>query len=156
MRKIKLVLLALGVLLLTACGGKSTAITSKEFMNTMTDEGFNLVDVKEQFNTYEEIKEAYVALSENEEYQIEFYVLDSGESAVRLYNYNKELFEQSKENSSTMSAYTSVDLSNKNKYTLSVDGKIKLLSRIDNTMIYLNVESQYKDKVKTILKKLGY
>lgn len=153
MKKIKIALLVLGVLLLTACGSKK-AITGQEFINTMLDQNFKVLDVKEdQFSDYEEIKEAYVALSENEEYQIEFYVLDNNDSAVRLYNHNKEIFEDSK---SGMSTDSYVNLKNLNKYTLSTDGRFKVLSRIDNTMAYLNVESEYKDEVTTILKKLGY
>lgn len=137
---------------LVGCG-KSKAITSNEFKEIMVDLNFSIIDVKEQFDAYDYIKEAYVALEKNKNYQIEFYVLDTSDSAKSFYYNNKEIFESSKESTAV---YTNVDLNNKNKYTLSTGGTYKLLSRIDNTMIYLNVDSKYKDEVNKILKKLKY
>lgn len=42
------------------------------------------------------------------------------------------------------------------KYTLSTESKYKVISRIDNTVIYLNVDDNYKEEVKNVLKELGY
>ena len=153
MKKIKIVVLLIFALLLTACGNSKKALTSIEFKNIMENENFSIIDAIDQFNGFTEMKEAYIALEENKNYQIEFYVMDSDDNAVKLYEYNKESFEASK---GSMSAYTNFDLKNTNRYTLNTNGEFKLLSRIDNTMIYLDVNSEYKDEVMNILKKLGY
>ena len=45
---------------------------------------------------------------------------------------------------------------NYEKYTLVVDGKYKLLSRVENTVLYLNIDDVYKDEVKKIVDELKY
>ena len=155
MKRKVLVLLTLVISLavLTGCNNKKSAITSTKFTDVMINDGYNVVDVKNQFNEYDQIKEAYVALSENEDYQIEFYVLENDDEAISFYENNKQIFEESKVGVST---YKNFDLNNTNKYILTTDGKYKLLSRIDNTMIYLNVDEKYKENVVNVLKKIGY
>ena len=153
MKKIRIFLLLIGVLILTACSTNKKSINSTEFINMMESQGFEIVNVIDQFSGFNELKEANVALKDDSSYQIEFYVMDTNDSAVKLYEHNKDLFESSK---GSVSAYTNVDLGNNNKYTLTTDGMFKLLSRIDNTMIYLDVNSEYKDEVLNIVKKLGY
>lgn len=37
-------------------------------------------------------------------------------------------------------------MSNYSKYALSTSGEYKVVSRIENTAVYLNVDSSYKDK----------
>ena len=152
MKKFKLLVLLIGILFLTACANK-TAITSDKFISIMEEENFDIVNALEQFSDYDEIKEAYIALEDDGDYQIEFYVLDNDNNAIKLYNHNKEIFEDSK---GSVSSYTNVDLNNINKYTLSTNGKFNIVSRIDNTMIYLSVDYEFKDEVIDILKKLGY
>ena len=64
-----------------------------------------------------------------------------------------EFFEKQKENTL---AETNVNGKNYSKYTLSTGNKYKVLSRIDNTVIYLDVDNSYKEEVKNILGELGY
>ena len=153
MKKFKFILILLiCTVVLVGCGSKK-AIDSNAFKDLMSESEFVVYDVKYQFDTYDQISEAYVALEKDGNYQIEFYITDTNESAISFYNNNKEIFESSK---GSTAVYTNVDLNNNNKYTLSTGGKYKLLSRIDNTVIYLDVDSKYKDEVNKILKKLGY
>jgi len=128
-------------------------ITASEFKNEMEDLDFEIVDAKYQFAEYDYVEKVYLALEEDGDYQIEFYKLDEEEDAINFYNNNKSIFESDK---GSTSAETSVNLKNNSKYTLTTNGKYKVVSRIENTVIYLNVDKEYKDEVKDILKELGY
>jgi len=153
MKQIKIFGLLVLVLLLTACGANKEAIDEDDFISIMTDMKFKIVNVEEQFNQYKYFEEAIVAIQENNNYQIEFYELENDGYAKSFYETNKEIFEQSKTDTSIK---TNVDLTDSSKYTLTTDKEYKVLSRIEDTVIYLNVSKTYKDEVNNILKKLGY
>ena len=155
MKKLKFIgsLFLIVIFLTVGCTSKKTPVDSAKFKEIMESEGLEIVDVKEQFSNSNEILEANVAVSEGFTYQIEFYVLDSNENAIDFYNYNKEIFEDSK---TSVSSYKSAELGNYSKYILNNNGKYKVLSRIDNTVIYLDADKEYEEKIIEHLKKLGY
>ncbi len=150
MKKLKILSLLLITLLLTACGNKK-AIDSDKFKSIMRDNNYYVVNSKEQFSEYDYIVESYIAESDN--YQIEFYILQDDMNAKAFYDYNKEIFDAER---TSISMYTSVDFTNTNKYTLTLEDSYKVLSRINNTVIYVDVEKEYKNDINSILKKLGY
>lgn len=153
MKKLKFLLLVVFVTLLSACVTKRESIDEDEFISIMTNEGFNIVNIEKQFAEYGYFEEAYVAVDKSGNYQIEFYELENDSYAINFYNTNKETFEASKTGSSV---YTNVDLTDSNRYTLTTEDSYKVLSRIDETVVYLNVDKEYKNEVINILKKLGY
>lgn len=119
----------------------------------METNGYTVQDATNQMKEYNYIKQVYIALSNDATYQIEFYELSNNDYASGFYNNNKSIFENSK---SSSASETSVSLGNNAKYTLTTNGKYKVISRINNTVIYLNVDEKYKSMVKDILDKLGY
>lgn len=137
---------------LAGCGNKK-AITVDEFQSIMSDEGYTVQNAKDQFSEYEYVKDVYIAIDNSSSEQIEFYQLSDDDNAVSFFNNNKQIFEKSKSANSTE---TSVSIGNNSKYTLTTNGKYKIVSRIDNTVIYADVNEQYKNQVNNILKKLGY
>lgn len=70
-----------------------------------------------------------------------------------FYNTNKSIFEAYKDNSSVE---TNFNGKNYSKYTLNTNGQYMLLSKIDNTVIYLKVDSENKDSINKLMKELGY
>lgn len=137
---------------LTGCGNK-TAITSDDFKSKMESSGYTVQEATNQMSDYDYIKQVYIAISSDSTYQIEFYELSDNDYASSFFNNNKKTFEDSKSSGSTE---TSVSVDNNEKYTLTTNGKFKVVSRIDNTVIYLNVDDNYKSSVKDVLKNLGY
>lgn len=79
--------------------------------------------------------------------------MSDADNAVSFFNTNKNIFENSKSNDAIE---TSVSMGNNSKYTLTTNSRYKVVSRIDNTVIYLDVADQYKNDVQSILKSLGY
>ena len=130
-----------------------TSITATSFKNHMEDKGYILTDANSQFEEYDYIKQVYIAVSNDYGFQIEFYELTDDSYAMNFYNNNKSIFESSKGSDATQ---TKVGLKNYSKYTLSSNEKYSVVSRIDNTVIYVNVDENYKDTVKDILDELGY
>ncbi len=147
-----LLTVALSVTLM-GCSAKEP-ITSASFEEQMTEAGYIIADCTEQYAEAAYIEKCYVALSDEEaNYQIEWYEISDNDTAVQFFNTQKSIFEESAGNAS---ATTSLNGTNSNKYTLSTDGTYKLLSRIDNTVIYVDCDSEYKDAVQETLKALGY
>lgn len=132
---------------------EKTPITASEFSTTVQEKGFEVQDVSDMYGEYDHIEKVIIAAKDNFSYQIEFYEMGDEDGAVNFYNTNKAIFELSKGNSS---AETSVSLKNYAKYTLSSGGKYMVVSRIDNTVVYVAVDSQYKDAVSEVLKAIGY
>jgi hypothetical protein len=138
--------------MVTGCGNK-TAITSSDFKTRMEAKGYIVQDATNQFSDYDYITQVYIALSSDYAYQIEFYELSNSDNASSFFNTNKSIFENSK---SSSASETSVSTANNAKYTLTTNGQFKVVSRIDNTVIYLNVSESYKSTIKDVLKDLGY
>lgn len=156
MREFKLFILGIFcfIISLTVIGcGNETAITSKEFQTKMEAKGFTVINAKSQFSKYSYVKQAYIAINKKANYQIEFYQLSTNDYAKSFFNNNKQIFKKSK---SSGSAEMSISTGYNDKYTLITGGKYKFISRIDNTVIYLNVKESNKTAVKKIIDELGY
>lgn len=140
------------VITITGCQNKK-ALSIDEFRIKMKNLGYVLQDAKKQFTKYDYVKEAYIAAESNYNYQIEFYILEDIEYAKKFYENNKLIFEKSKDGVST---HTSINVNNYAKFILETNGKYKLVSRIDNTVIFVNSDLKYKNNINEVLKKLGY
>ena len=151
----KIVLGVICVLLIfmaTGCGNK-TVMSSNDFKTNMENKGYVVEDATSQFEAYGYVSQVYVAINSGFTYQIEFYELSDTDRAVNFFNNNQSIFEDSK---GSVSSETSVAMGNYSKYTLTTNGMYKVLSRIENTVIYVNVDEEYKEDVQTILEEFGY
>lgn len=136
------------VLLFVGCSGK-TALSDEDFRTKMEAKEFELYDVTEQFGGQAES----VTVATNGDYQVEFYVMPSVEDAEYSYNLNKETFEES---AGSASVNTTASMANYSTYTLSTGETYSVVSRVDNTFIYCNVEASHKSDIEQIVKDLGY
>ena len=136
---------------LTGCSKKS--MTAAMFKERMTAKGYDVKDVTSQYYYSNAVEKGYVAIDSGKNYQIEFFQLKDEESAISMYNTNKSKFESEK-GSSSMSK--NMDGKNFSKFALTTNGKYKVVCRVDNTLIYLNVSTKYKDEAADILDYLGY
>ncbi|MCI8345560.1 MAG: hypothetical protein HFJ42_06375 [Clostridia bacterium] len=150
---ILLVAIVLGIGVIKLLNREKKVITASEFVSRMQSKRYITQDVKSQFEEYDYIKEAYVASDRDYSYQIEFYELLDENYATMFYTTNKAIFESYKDNNSIE---TDVDGKNYSKYTLKVNEQYMLLSKIDNTVIYLKVDIKNKDNINKLIKELGY
>jgi hypothetical protein len=133
---------------------EKTPISAEQFANAMNQKGYVVQSSKQQFAAYDYIKSSYIAAPQDLSYKVEFYEITNEEYANAFYENNKSIFENSKGGVVT----SSLNLNGKNwsKYALSSDGKYKVVSRVGNTAIYLNVDNNYKDIVNKLLDEFGY
>lgn len=132
---------------------EKTPVSAEEFKTTLEGKEFNVIDANSQLSSISQIKQAYLAIENGYNYQIEFYELEDDSSATTFYNNNKNNFEASK---GSASSNTNIAGKNYEKYTLSSNGKYMVVSRIANTVIYLSVKDEYSSTVKDILKEIDY
>jgi predicted small lipoprotein YifL len=152
LKKVFLGLILLSSLfILTGCG-KKEPIDVEQFTKKAKDKGYDVVDVSKQYEKYEYIKSGTVA-SSNNKWQVELYILEDETGAKNMYNINKNKFNKEKHNSKT---YSEVTMKNYSKYTLKANNKYMYLSRVDNTLIYCDVESKYEEEAKKFIKELNY
>ena len=144
----------LSMILSTGCFNK-TAITAQEFKITLEGKEYTVInltnEVEDKIYDYNYIKEAYIAKKDN--YQIEFYEIIDEDYAKAFFDKNKRIFEQTKENSSIEMSNT---LTNSEKYSLKTGGKYMVISRIENTVVYVNTFDTYKSEIDGILKEINY
>ena len=151
-KKIGLVIVILtSIFMITGCGSK-TALEPNDFVDLVEQKDYQTTNVIDQFSDYSQIKSAFIAQNKKMTYQIEYYELDTEENAKTFYTGNKDIFK----GLSNKKSNTEVDLKNYQKYTQSTDNTYSLISRIDNTIIYVNAKIEYKDEINKIIKTLGY
>lgn len=151
-----LLLMALGilavVLIFKNIDFEKESIKAREFASLMEDENYEIVDITSQYEAYG-VDEAYIAVDSDQDYQIEFYELSSESKAKSMFESNKDYFEDGAGSSKVTSSYS---VGNYNLYSLTSNGDYMYLCRVDNTLLYIDVEDEYKDEVKDIVEELGY
>lgn len=149
---IVIVLVGIVLVVFNTLNKEKTPISANTFNTTMESKGYIMTDTTSQFAQYGNyMSKSYAAQKTG--YQIEFYELSSEENAISMYNTNKTKFESQKSNDS---ASAIASMNNYATYSLTTNGKYKYLSRIDNTLVYIDVDESYKDVVKDIMKEIGY
>lgn len=159
-RKLALALGLVGLIAsLSGCGLKKTAITAEEFSSKMEDEGYQMVDIT---NQYEEVENALLAMNLDDGYKIEYYNFADEDSARTVYNQTANKFDK-QYNVKMMSMNLTFNHSQSFYFTgqgKDADGN-KLesyvhISRVDDTMILVVADKEYRDDIKAIIKELGY
>ena len=149
---IVIVLVGIVLVVFNTLNKEKTPISANTFNTTMESKGYIMTDTTSQFAQYGNyMSKSYAAQKTG--YQIEFYELSSEENAISMYNTNKTKFESQKSNAS---ASATASMNNYATHSLTTNGKYKYLSRIDNTLVYIDVDESYKDVVKDIMKEIGY
>ena len=138
------------VLLLTGCGKKSAINTSK-FRSIVESSGYTFTDDYDSYSSYNYFNEAVIA--SKGDCDIQFFVLDNASDAKNMFNTNKSKFENSK---TGLSTEVSTSLNNYDTYLVQTNGYYKYLSRVDNTLVYVNVLMECKDSVKNIIDIMKY
>lgn len=128
-------------------------IDSREFKEYMSNAGYVITDATNQFPGVGTLGKVYVAVDTLDGYQIEFYEFYDLEAAEMFYANNKKIFEESEDDSVLKSH---VDGTNHHKYVLKTKYKYKVLSLVDNTVIYINAIDDAKEEIDEILEELGY
>ncbi len=148
MKKVfKLLVVLMVFLTLTACGNKK-ALTDEEMESKLKNLGFNVNDITDSM---EDSSISVVRTANNRKYQIEYYVFKSEDTAKDAYENNVKMFEANK---TAKNNKKSSD--NYNKFIQKTDDYYNVITRIENTLVYVSVNIDYKSDVNKVLSKLGY
>ncbi len=154
MRRIVSLMMVLALLLaLAGCSmppSSKTVLSADEFAEKMEAEGFEVADVTDQF---EAGSVETVLIAFNDDYQLEFYVLESDARASEAFAGNKEYFESISSNSN---AEVENAIGNYEYYSRTTSDGYYVVSRVDNTFLYIEEEADEKDAIVEYLKLLGY
>ena len=150
-RIVKIVFIFLFIFVLTGCGETREKLEPGEFQTEMMKNGFDIQDSTSEMN-YDYIVKIYVAKSTN--YNIEYYNIVDEDYASVFYQNNVDAIEKSIVGDDGIELRESGN--NFSKYTLVDSGRYKLVSRVDNTVIFLNVSDRYKEEIDDLMGKLGY
>lgn len=142
----------LSLFLLTGCV-KKTSITTKQFKKIAEEHNLKTTDILNQYEEYNNIiKDATLAIK-NDEWQIEFYIITNATEAKEMFKNNVNQLE-SLAKSTTMK--TKVNMLNYNTFSQTTMDKYSYVSRVENTLLYLDVKAEKKDEVMAIVEALGY
>ena len=139
------------LMLTVGCAMNKEAISTSEFVEIATSKGYKTIDITDRYVDYDQVKEA-TKISE-EGFDIEFYVLNSTSDAKEMYEKNKKILDDNKDG---MSTDTTVTSGNYVTYDLKTTDNYIHLCQVDNTMLYVNVESGYQNKTNELIDELGY
>ena len=140
------------ILTLTGCKNKKT-LSPDDFKKTMEAKEFEVIDTMDQMPEESIVTQSYLALAPKSLYKIEYYKFSSIDEAKNFYSTNKKIFEAS---AVTGSSHKEVTINNYSKFTMTSGDKYMVISRIDDTAIYIDVDKDYKDTINKILKELDY
>lgn len=146
-----LVICLLTLFTLTGCA-KKNVITTNEFKTIAENYGYT-TEKPQQNNDYDNINETIIA-SKPSGIQVKFYILKSSSDAETMFNDNKKFFKTLKSNNSVTES--SITISNYLSYSLTSNNKYMYLCKVENTLLYVDVEETYKNEVKDFIKALGY
>jgi len=146
-----LIVVVAGIALFTYFDQNKKPLTANEFSSIMENHNYIVSDVADQISEYDYVTSSYIA--SNNEFQIEFYVFSNDDYALNFYTINKNNFGDYEDNTSTT---TEVNLGNCSRYSLTTISNYMYVSRIGNTVIYIDTPIMYQNNVKSILDELGY
>jgi hypothetical protein len=141
------------ILALSSCGifAPRTALTADEFKSKMEEAGYIVTNAKDQFDAG--MVDDVLLAAKDGHYQIEFFIVPTVDQAKAAFSENKTGFEEIDESgASTLNG----NGSNYAYYRKSTADGYYVVSRIENTFIYVDASSDFKDEIKGILKELGY
>ena len=147
MKKI-LALCALALVLFMAGCSDKTPATLDDFKDALEKAGYHIVDASDQFDKGV-AKSVTVAVKDNG--QVEFFMLSSEDNAIASFETNKNKLE-----AKNGGASSSASSGNHAYYNLTKDGLFYSVSRVGDTMIYVETPEAQKDAVSELMDSLGY
>lgn len=130
---------------------KKEPIDILKFESVTIKSGYSF-GVDQEIEKNSAFKNTGFAIDEEDGYQIEFYVLGNSNDARQLFEHMKADLETL--NSTSIS--TTESRANYAKYSATTETHFLYATRIDNTVLYANVDVDDKDEVEKFIEEIGY
>ena len=141
--------LILALCLLVGCSAK-TPLTAEEFTDLMEQAGYQIYDGSVE---NQGVMVFLPAVDPDDRFDIEFYVFYSSETAEYAFDGIKAGL---KSQNGVWYMTTDIAAANYSRYSGTQNDIYYIVSRIDNTIIYVMTEAENKNEVNETLKTLGY
>ncbi len=151
-----LALVILGIVKLVKSKSDSSGykeLTAEEYVKIVENNKYTINDITETMSSYNYIQNAIMAVSENKEYQIEYYMFTDVTSAYNFFSNKKTAI------SMVFGPDDAVDESETDeysKYSVSSDKLYCTVFRIGESVVCVDAKAEYKNEIDNMLKKLGY
>lgn len=160
-KKLSLMLSTMLILMMMTSCGLSDAltkdtVTSDDFYNAAIEAGYTVNDCTDQYSGEEyQVVKMYVLVADDESYAIEFYEFETAEKSLAVYN---STISSLKERYDKASSKVTSSLSGTNwaRYKGKSSNAASLVSLIDTTVVYVDVNNMSVDSAEKFLKELGY
>lgn len=152
--KTKTIMIVLSLILcflLCGCTLKKEAITPYQLKTAAEKKDYQFMDISDQFKYDKRINS--VSLVSTNYWHVEFYVFEEKEGTLDVYESNKISFIDAKSETSSEVEKHSL---NYDTYSLVTKTEFMYLSRVDNTLMFVRVPVEYRDKVLKFLESVGY
>lgn len=144
------ILLAVLVLLSTACSPFKTAITQDEFAQKMDELGYEIQDFSE---FAQGLLEASLMATGDDGIVVEFFVMLDKEQAQTAFESNRTELDSHKNTNFTERKTSGI---NYKKYELTSADEYLVVCQIDTTLMFLSAPKAAKGDAEAIIKALGY
>lgn len=145
-----ILVLVLITIIILALTNQNKVLTNERFIKITEKQNLKIYDAKEQFGD-DIIKSASVAYTPN--YQIEFLIFDNIDNCKNAFQINKSSFITNKEKDD-------IEISESNDeyslYSLTTKDRYMYIKRIDNKLLYFNVDGSYIKDLEKTLEKLDF
>ena len=125
-------------------------LSANQFASEMNSAGYGIVDITSQ---YEDISAQRVLAARSADYQIEYYVFLSEDTAQRVFDKFEAVFEAAKSSPRTSARFV---VNNYGHFTLTSNQTYHVVAYIEHTLISAVVPNEYKKEVNDVITALGY
>ena len=153
MKKLYLLLFIFFLFLCIGCQSEKQSASMKDYQKIAESHDYQFFDVSDEFHNNKRINKA--GMIATTVWHTEFYILNNNEQAEEMFITNYDFFTEQKKSSTSYSDIEDYG-SNYQTYSLTTNHAYMYISRIDNTLLYIQVPVEYHRKVKSIAKELGY
>ncbi|MCP1226115.1 hypothetical protein [Sebaldella sp. S0638] len=137
--------------LLTGCKTNRRIATPEHFSNVMRKNEYIVKNMIRKYQNNLSIEAAVIAMKED--LRIEYYKTDNENRAAAMFDINKEKCRRNRENKVSEENENSEDYS---KYVLKTNFRYKVVARLKNTLIYVDVPLSEETKIREVLEEIKY
>ena len=126
-------------------------IVKADFIATMTDAGFNVIDISHEFVEFDDVDYLVLAIAPSGEYQVEFVQLATIAVAHETFVTTRQRLENQAGSSSST---TSTEVANYRRFTITSNGQYAHLYLVENTMILVDwVDASLRNEIRELVGK---
>lgn|GEM_PF-4770699 len=153
MRKTILIVLLFVVcsVFLTACGSPREPMDMNVFRTVIESEGYTIKDMMYESDEFDEnIFSEYLSVFADD-YSFEFAVFTTEQYAINTFNGMRA---QAEANRGSTRSYRTVNVSNHAMFEQTSDGMFWHIYRVDNTLLYVLADSDYRSHVRDLIDRI--